>query len=193
MKNTLTLGTLLLGCCLVAVGQTSSSSSSTSSDQSSQPGYSQGAGQTSGSSGQSGAGMSSHEGAAGMSSNQGSQAGKQSSIRGCLTKAADGSFMLADFSGNTFQLSGDTAQLNKHVGHEVRIDGVQSSGNQPPGAMSSSATGQGQQQFSVSKVHHVANTCRATGGSSSMGGSTSGPGSSTGSSGAGSNTGTGQR
>jgi hypothetical protein len=168
MKNTLILGTFLLGCCLVAVGQTSSSSST--SDQS--PGYSSQTGSSQGSSGAGSAGQaavpSEQQGA--MSANEGMQAGSKTSIRGCLSKAADGSYQLTAFNGNTYQLSGDTAQLGMHVGHEVRLDGVQSSAT-APGAMSASPSGQAQQQFSVSKVHHVANTCRATGGGSSTGGS----------------------
>jgi hypothetical protein len=161
MKTTLTLGTILLGCSLVAFGQ-SSSSSATSSDQSSGAGYSQGAtgtsssgsAQTSGSekTGQTG---SMEQGTA-MSANQG-QAASKTSLRGCLTQAADGNYMLAETSGNTIQLAGDTSQLKQFVGQEVRVEG--SSSGQAPGAMA--APGE-QQQFSVSKVHKISGTCRAT-------------------------------
>ena len=55
------------------------------------------------------------------SSQAGTSAG-ETSVEGCL-QGSNGNFTLTDKSGTTYQLSGDTSKLSKHVGHEVQITG----------------------------------------------------------------------
>lgn len=156
MKHTLTLGTFFLGCCLAAFGQTSGSSAGQEyPSQQNQNGT--------GNSQQDQYGAPQSQGdqtmqASPSSSDTGQmQSSNKTSLQGCLTQSADGNFMIADASGN-FQLTGDTARLGKFVGQEVRVDGVQS-GQASPGSMAASPSEQGQQQFSVSKVHKISSTC----------------------------------
>ena len=76
-------------------------------------------------------------------------------IEGCLAGSA-GNFTLTDSSGKTYQLAGDTAQLNEHVGHTLRISGSQkSAGGDPPSGAGSSA----QPIFTVQKVKVVSPSC----------------------------------
>jgi hypothetical protein len=82
----------------------------------------------------------------------GSQTGGGDTIEGCLAGSA-GSFTLTDSSGKTYQLAGDTAKLNEHVGHTLRISGSQKS--DPPSGAGSSA----QPTFTVKTVKMVATSC----------------------------------
>jgi len=76
-------------------------------------------------------------------------------IEGCLA-GSSGNFTLTDSSGKTYQLAGDTAQLNEHVGHTLRISGSQkSAGGDPPSGAGSSA----QPIFTVQKVKVVSPSC----------------------------------
>jgi hypothetical protein len=128
MKKTLTLGTLLLGCCLAAVAQTGSTPNQT------------------------------------MPSSTASNS-QATTVQGCLSQSSEGDFMLADNSGNNFQLRGDTSQLNSYIGKEVRVKGIaMTNSGSPAGAMSSSTSSSGSSsgaatQFSVSNVQKVADTC----------------------------------
>lgn len=48
----------------------------------------------------------------------------RTSLEGCLSQASSGgAFALADSSGNSYLLQGDTAQLAKHVGEQIRVSG----------------------------------------------------------------------
>jgi Protein of unknown function (DUF5818) len=80
-------------------------------------------------------------------------------VEGCLS-GGDGNFLLTDNSGNSYQLTGDTARLNNHVGHTVRVTGINSMGGEP-GSMSEE-TG-AQQTLSVLSFKHISGRCRATG------------------------------
>jgi hypothetical protein len=102
-----------------------------------------------------------------MSHDRASQASNSqtTTVRGCLSQSADGNFMLADSSGNSFQLRGATAQLSNYIGKEVKVNGMAmpNSGSNA-GAMSSStsstsSSGATATQFSVSDVHKVADAC----------------------------------
>jgi hypothetical protein len=89
-------------------------------------------------------------------------ASSQASVQGCLSRGSDGSFMLADNSGNNFQLRGDTSRLSGLVGNQVRIDGTTTSSG--AGAMSSpsstdSSSAGADKQLTVSSVHKLSETC----------------------------------
>jgi hypothetical protein len=76
-------------------------------------------------------------------------------IEGCLSGAAD-TFVLTDASGKTYELNGDTSQLNANVGHKVRLTG--SLGNTGGGVTSS--TNGPQAIFGVKKVKSLSDTCK---------------------------------
>jgi hypothetical protein len=85
-------------------------------------------------------------------------------IQGCLA-GSTGSYSLTDKSGTTYQLTGDTAKLQAHVGHTISVTGTTT-----PSAGSASAAGQsgsmsapadGQPTFSVTSFKHVSPSCSA--------------------------------
>lgn len=107
---------------------------------------------------QSGAGSDSSAVAAG--SGQQSAAGGQMMVEGCLS-GSSGNFTLTDKNGTSYQLTGDTAKLSEHVGHEVKITGTSSSGGSDS---SSASTGAGAPStLHVSSVKHISKTCKSDG------------------------------
>ena len=80
--------------------------------------------------------------------------GNHTQIEGCLA-GSSGAYTLTDASGNTWQLQGDDAQLSKHVGESVRIAGSANS--------SGGNAGMAGQNFSVSRVRKISNTCNNAG------------------------------
>jgi uncharacterized protein DUF5818 len=86
----------------------------------------------------------------GIGQNSSSQMGQGSdpskiTVDGCL-QGSSGSYTLVGDNGTTYQLSGDTAKLADHVGHEVQVTGMTSG---------SSAT------LEVNSVKHVSQTCKS--------------------------------
>jgi hypothetical protein len=176
MKKTVTLGTLLLGCCLGAAAQMGSTP-----NQMPQPSTPPTFPQT-----QTGQTPSNPTTPADpsaippdthaprpISRDQTSQAGDShtSTVQGCLSRSSNGNIMLADKSGKRFQLSGESSQLNSYVGNEVKVDGVAvSKSGATAGSMSSPASptsptsassSENGTQFNVSDIHKVADTCAA--------------------------------
>ncbi len=97
-------------------------------------------------------------------SGQTSSAGGEMTVQGCLT-GASGSFTLTDQNGTIYRLTGDTAKLSEHVGHEVKISGAASSASAPNSA-EASGTADGSnsgQTLQVSSVKHISKTCQSTG------------------------------
>ena len=96
------------------------------------------------------------------SSNQssGSQSStNQTTIEGCLS-GSDGNYTLTDKSGTTYQLTGETAKLVNHVGHDMQLTGTSSTSSaDQPSSMSGSASSQ--QTFNVSSFKHISKTCSA--------------------------------
>ncbi len=171
MKKILTLGTLLLGCCLMTFAQTGSQDEApqgappapspqvqTPSEQAVPPAEMP--------PDTSAAGQGTQEQAAAPANQSNAQV---TTVQGCLSQSANG-FMLADNVGNNYQLSGDTSKLAGLVGKEVRVSGMTiANGGQDPGAMSSddasadnaSVTPAAYAQISVSQVRKIANVCSA--------------------------------
>jgi len=79
-------------------------------------------------------------------------------VQGCLS-GSNGNFSLADDSGKTYQLAGDTSKLTEHVGHKVEITGTTSSSG--AGSSSSSSAGAGT-TLNVSSLKHMASSCGAS-------------------------------
>jgi len=101
------------------------------------------------------------------SSQMGATAAGETSVQGCL-QGSSGSYTLTADSGTTYQLSGDTSKLAKHVGHEVQITGTSagaaSSASSPSASSGSMSGSSGSQTLTVEKVKHVSETCKAAGG-----------------------------
>ena len=100
-----------------------------------------------------------------MNSGQNSQtsAGGETSVTGCLS-GSNGSYTLTDKHGMSYQLTGDTAKLADHVGHEVKITGTSSSSASSPssGAASGTAGSTGAEKtLQVTSVKHISKTCQA--------------------------------
>lgn len=100
-------------------------------------------------------------------------AGAETTVQGCLT-GSDGNYMLTDKHGNSCQLTGDTAKLSEHVGHEIKVTGTTSSASaSPSGGSESSKEGEAKegeasgpsQQLEVSSVKHISKTCQSSGAS----------------------------
>ncbi len=92
----------------------------------------------------------------------------KTTLQGCLS-GSNGNYTLTDSSGATYQLTGDTAKLEKHIGHTIQVTGTPqtssasntTSGN-PSGSMSGSA--EAQQTFDVTSFKHVSGKCNTSGG-----------------------------
>jgi hypothetical protein len=77
-------------------------------------------------------------------------------VRGCLS-GSDGNYTLTADNGTTYQLTGNTAELKDHVGHEVQITGKTSSSN----AASSSTAATQQGVLEVKSMKHISKTCKS--------------------------------
>ena len=94
--------------------------------------------------------------------------GGEKTVQGCLS-GSDGNYMLTEKNGKSFRLTGDTAKLSEHVGHEVKITGTVSSASAAPsaksGGMGGEESGSAAQALEVSSVKHVSKTCQSGGAS----------------------------
>jgi hypothetical protein len=88
-----------------------------------------------------------------------SGAGGQVTVEGCLS-GSSGNFTLTDKNGTAYQLTGDTAKLSEHVGHEVKITGT--SGSADASGSQTSASGAGQ-ALQVTSMKHISKTCKSAG------------------------------
>ena len=86
-------------------------------------------------------------------------AGGQMTVEGCLS-GSNGNFTLTDKKGMEYQLTGDAATLSEHVGHEVKITGMSSSG----ASGSTASTSGSSQTLQVSSLKHISKTCKSAGG-----------------------------
>ena len=89
-------------------------------------------------------------------------AGGQITVEGCLS-GSSGNFTLTDKNGTAYQLTGDTAKLSEHVGHEVKITGTSASADASGSQTSASGAGQALQ---VTSMKHISKTCKSAGGMS---------------------------
>ena len=142
MRNVLLLiSVLLLGLTWAVAQSNSTPSPSTSSPSSS--------------------GQSSSASSSGQTSSASS--GGDTTVEGCLS-GSSGSYTLTDKNGTAYQLTGDTAKLSEHVGHEVKVTGTTGSGasaSGSSGAASSAGSAGSQQTLQVSSVKHVSKTCQS--------------------------------
>jgi hypothetical protein len=95
--------------------------------------------------------------------------GGEMTVQGCLSNSG-GNYMLTAKNGKSIRLTGDTAKLSEHVGHEVKITGTVSSATEAPSAksdrgMAGEESGSAQPSLEVSSVKHVSKTCQSGGAS----------------------------
>jgi len=100
--------------------------------------------------------------------NAGSQTGdgSQVTVQGCLG-GSEGNYTLMSDDGTSYRLTGNTAKLKDHVGHEMTITGAASSSN------SNASNGMGEEagnnrksgmaNLEVGSFKHVAKTCKNNG------------------------------
>ena len=87
----------------------------------------------------------------------------QETVQGCLSNSG-GTYTLTAKDGKTFQLTGDTAKLTEHVGHEIKVTGtVNSASETSTGAMGKSGA---EKTIEISTVKHVSKSCEGKGSSS---------------------------
>jgi len=81
-------------------------------------------------------------------------------VQGCLS-GSSGNFTLTDKNGNTYQLTGDTAKLSEHVGHEVKVTGTTSSASAAADGTAAGTSGASgnSQTLEVSSMKHISKTC----------------------------------
>ncbi len=88
---------------------------------------------------------------------------RHTTVQGCL-QSMNGSYALTADNGTVYQLTGDTAMLKEHIGHEMRITGTipeTSSAGTP------SATTPGASEARILQVKsfkHISTTCKSMGG-----------------------------
>lgn len=101
--------------------------------------------------------------------NAATSSGGEKTVTGCLS-GSNGSYTLTDKHGTSYQLTGDTAKLSEHVGHEVRITGTPSaagsSSTSPTAGGTTGGTGS-EQSLQVASVKHISKTC-SNGGTGGM-------------------------
>jgi len=76
---------------------------------------------------------------------------------------SEGSYSLTDKSGKTYQLTGNTAKMQAHVGHTVQVTGTAMSGANSSSTASQSGSMSGsadaQQTLAVTSFKHVSSSC----------------------------------
>ena len=87
----------------------------------------------------------------------------QTTVEGCLS-GSNGNFTLTDKNGMSYQLTGDTAKLSEHVGHEVKITGTSGTSTGAESSTGAASGAAGSQTLQVSSVKHVSKTCKSGGG-----------------------------
>ena len=92
--------------------------------------------------------------------------GSETTVEGCLG-GSEGNYTLTDKNGTSYQLTGDTAKLKEHVGHEVKVTGSAGSASAAAGGQAGGSMGQGSssQSIQVASVKHVSKTCTSGGAS----------------------------
>ena len=91
-------------------------------------------------------------------------AAKEKKMKGCL-QSENGKFILQEKSGKTVELTGQ--DLSAHVGQTVKVEGTAGASSeslpagtgQPSASGSSAAGAAGGEQFNVTKIDKVSDTC----------------------------------
>jgi hypothetical protein len=83
-------------------------------------------------------------------------------VEGCLA-GSTGNYSLTDKFGTTYQLTGETAMLQAHVGHTIQITGTSAPNTHTTGdkAGSMSGSADARQMFTVTSFKHISPHCNA--------------------------------
>ncbi len=89
--------------------------------------------------------------------------GDEQSVQGCLS-GSDGNYTLMVKDGTSFRLTGDTAKLAQHIGHEIQVTGtINSAALSQNNDISTSTTGEpmpsAPKEIQITSVRHIAKTC----------------------------------
>ncbi|MGA8540861.1 MAG: hypothetical protein WB566_15265 [Terriglobales bacterium] len=88
-------------------------------------------------------------------------AGGEQSVQGCLS-GSDGNYTLMAKNGTHYKLTGDTAKLAEHIGHEMKITGTVSSASTSPNNDSSAGTtASSGGEIQVTSFKHISKTCQS--------------------------------
>ncbi len=85
------------------------------------------------------------------------------SVEGCLS-GSNGNYTLTDKNGMSYQLTGDTAKLSEHVGHEIKVTGTSGSAAGAESSTGAASGAAGGQSLQVTSVKHISKTCKSGGG-----------------------------
>ncbi len=164
MKKSLSIGALVLGCCLAAAAQTGSTPNQTPpvSTPSTFPQDQTGQTPANPASPSNPSAIPPDTSATPGQSNQASNS--QTSVQGCLSRGSDGGFVVADNSGTSYQLRGDSSQLGDFVGTTVAVDGTITSSDSAsamaaPMSSDSSGSPAASRQLNVSRVRKLSDSC----------------------------------
>jgi hypothetical protein len=86
--------------------------------------------------------------------------GAQETVRGCLSNSG-GTYTLTAKDGKTYQLTGDTAKLSDHVGHEMKVTGTETPASASSG--STMAKTSSEPTIDVTSFKHISKTCEGGG------------------------------
>jgi hypothetical protein len=81
-------------------------------------------------------------------------------VQGCL-QGSDGNYTLTADNGTMYQLTGNTAELKDHVGHEVQITGTTSGSSAEASAQASSTGATQAATLAVKSMKHISKTCKS--------------------------------
>lgn len=87
----------------------------------------------------------------------------QMTVEGCLS-GSNGNFTLTDKNGMSYQLTGDTAKLSEHVGHEIKVTGTSGSSTGAESSTGAASGAGGSQSLQVTSMKHISKTCKSAGG-----------------------------
>jgi hypothetical protein len=101
---------------------------------------------------------------ASQTSNQTPVGTGNATVQGCLS-GSDGNYTLTDDNGTAYQLTGNTAKLIDHVGHEIKVMGTTGAASATGSSDSGSTMGNNSsaQTLQVNSFKHVSKTCNKSG------------------------------
>ena len=85
-------------------------------------------------------------------------AANEETLAGCLSKSGS-DYFLTRSDGDRYQVTGDTAKLAAHVGHEISVTGQVSQANSSTGSSSGSGMNSHSGTITMQRFQHVAAHC----------------------------------
>ncbi|MGH9642289.1 MAG: hypothetical protein ACRD3Q_07665 [Terriglobales bacterium] len=91
------------------------------------------------------------------------KAGGTTSVEGCLS-GSSGNYTLTAKNGKMYELTGDTAKLSDHVGHEMKVTGTVENGSMTPSGGTAGESAGSKETLQVTSFKHISKTCSSGGG-----------------------------